>query len=330
MRIALGGTFDMIHKGHRTIFEKAFDIGDEVLIGITSDEMAEQARGYAVSPIKNRREGLEAFLRSLGHSEFEIVEISDVYGPAPYLENLDAIIASEETKKTAEEINGMRAENGLRPLDIHLVSMVLADDSYPISSSRIRSGEIDEEGKLQRPLVVNVGSKNKAKIWATRDVFLKVFKKVEIHGIEVETGASEIPMDEEAIEGAINRAKEALKKADYGVGIECGLFQNEKLESGFLVQYCAIVDKRGVLTTGHGPGFVLPESVAADLKGGFPVSGVIKGFLNVDVVEEEKGTVGHLSRGITNRRQLTEDAVLMALLPRLRSDLYAELTKQNP
>ncbi|UCD91956.1 MAG: pantetheine-phosphate adenylyltransferase, partial [Methanobacteriota archaeon] len=269
MRVAFGGTFDRIHRGHRAIIEKAFSIGDEVLVGITSDQMAEQARGHPVSPVAKRKEGLEAFLRSLGHKQFEVVEISDIYGPAPFLENLDGIIASEETKKTAEEINRMRMDNGLKPLDIHLTSMVLADDSCPISSSRIRSGEIDEEGKLQRPLVVNVGSKNKAKIWATRDIFLKVFKKVEIHGVEIETKASEIPTDEEAIEGAIGRAKEAIQKADFGVGIECGLFFNAELERGFFVQHCAIMDKRGVLTMGHGPGFVLPESIVADLRGGF-------------------------------------------------------------
>ncbi|UCD92876.1 MAG: DUF84 family protein, partial [Methanobacteriota archaeon] len=242
----------------------------------------------------------------------------------------DAIIASEETKKTAEEINRMRMDNGLKPLDIHLTSMVLADDSCPISSSRIRSGEIDEEGKLQRPLVVNVGSKNKAKIWATRDIFLKVFKKVEIHGVEVKIKTSEIPTDDEAIEGAIERAKEAIQKADFGVGIECGLFINEELERGFFVQHCAIMDKRGVLTMGHGPGFVLPESIVADLRGGFPVAEVIKAFLDIGEIEEEEGTVGHLSKGLANRRELTEHAVLMALLPRLRSDLYPELSRQNP
>jgi pantetheine-phosphate adenylyltransferase len=330
LRVAFGGTFDRIHRGHRAIIEKALSIGDEVLIGITSDQMAEQARGHPVSPVTKRKEGLEAYLRTLGHEQFEIVEISDIYGPAPFLENLDAIIASEDTKNTAEEINRMRMDNGLKPLDVHLTSMILADDSCPISSSRIRSGEIDEEGKLQRPLVVNVGSKNKAKIWATRDIFLKIFKKVEIHGVYVETKAPEISTDDEAIEGAIERAREAIQNADFGVGIECGLFINEKLESGFFVQYCAIVDKRGVLTTGHGPGFALPESIVADLKGGFPVAEVIKVSLDIGEIEEEKGTVGHLSKGLTNRRNLTEYAVLMALLPRLRSDLYSELSKQNP
>jgi cytidyltransferase-like protein len=35
MRVALAGTFDRIHRGHKTIFEKAFALGDEILIGMT-------------------------------------------------------------------------------------------------------------------------------------------------------------------------------------------------------------------------------------------------------------------------------------------------------
>jgi inosine/xanthosine triphosphatase len=330
LRVAFGGTFDRIHKGHRTIFEKAFGIGDEVVIGVTSDEMAEKARGHTVLPIGRRREKLDKALRSAGYEDFEIVEISDVYGPAPYLENLDAIVTSEDTRKTAEEINRMREENGLNPLEIHVVPMVLAEDGYPITSTRIRSGEIDEEGKLLRPLVVNVGSRNKAKIWATRDIFLKVFKKVEVHSVKVKTGISESPTDDEAIDGAINRAQGAIKEGDFGVGIECGLFQNQKFGSSYLVQYCAIVDKRGIVTTGHGPGFALPESAAASIREGTPIAEVIKRLLNVDSIKEEKGTVGHISGGLTSRRKLTEHAVLMALLPRIRSDLYPDLLRENP
>jgi pantetheine-phosphate adenylyltransferase len=40
--VAMGGTFDIIHKGHITLLEKAFSISTNVIIGLTSDELAEK------------------------------------------------------------------------------------------------------------------------------------------------------------------------------------------------------------------------------------------------------------------------------------------------
>ncbi len=40
--IATGGTFDIIHRGHLTLLSAAFAISDKVIIGLTSDELAEK------------------------------------------------------------------------------------------------------------------------------------------------------------------------------------------------------------------------------------------------------------------------------------------------
>ena len=40
--IAMGGTFDIVHKGHLTLLTHAFEISDKVIIGLTSDEFAEK------------------------------------------------------------------------------------------------------------------------------------------------------------------------------------------------------------------------------------------------------------------------------------------------
>ena len=37
-KVATGGTFDHIHAGHRRLLEKSFEVGEEVVIGLTSDE----------------------------------------------------------------------------------------------------------------------------------------------------------------------------------------------------------------------------------------------------------------------------------------------------
>ena len=39
-RVAVGGTFDKFHYGHRSLIAKAFEIGENVEIGVTSNVFA--------------------------------------------------------------------------------------------------------------------------------------------------------------------------------------------------------------------------------------------------------------------------------------------------
>ena len=63
-----------------------------------------------------------------------------------------ALVASSETVVKGEEINEIRLANGLKPLAIISVKLVKADDGHPISSTRIRLGQIDSSGKLLKQM----------------------------------------------------------------------------------------------------------------------------------------------------------------------------------
>lgn len=153
--VAVGGTFDTIHKGHRKLLDKALEIGEHVIIGVTTDSFVEKTgKPYRVKPHVERVEALRRYLESkVASDRFEVVPIDDPYGPTLTSLEMEALVVSDETYRRAVEINRLREARGLKPLKIIKVGMVLADDGKPISTTRIRLGEIDEEGRLKANLL---------------------------------------------------------------------------------------------------------------------------------------------------------------------------------
>jgi pantetheine-phosphate adenylyltransferase len=49
-QVALGGTFDIIHRGHLELLKESFKVGHFVVIGVTSDEFV---RSVLKKKIKN-------------------------------------------------------------------------------------------------------------------------------------------------------------------------------------------------------------------------------------------------------------------------------------
>ena len=146
----MGGTFDILHKGHKALLTRASEIGNLVLIGLTTDERAIQDRkDIDINSYKTRKKNLEILLASMKlPSKFQIVPLNNDWGPSVVEESFTAIIVSEETKKTAEKINTIRTQDGKNKLEIVIVPFVKAYDGQKISSSRIRNNEIDSNGML--------------------------------------------------------------------------------------------------------------------------------------------------------------------------------------
>lgn len=157
-KVVVGGTFDYLHDGHVAILSKAFEIGERVIVGICSDEMQLLLRkdSVGIQLLDVRRPALEKLLQLKGWLDrAEVKVISDAFGPALEDQEIEAIVVSPETRGRAEELNRLRVSRGLKPLEIVEIPFVLAEDGKPISSIRVRYGEIDAHGKLsKRPRVV--------------------------------------------------------------------------------------------------------------------------------------------------------------------------------
>lgn len=150
--VAVGGTFDELHRGHKALLMKAFEAGKCVLIGLCTDEFVSQLKKpHLTASYEERLEALQTFLFSRGVLErARIMQLNDPFGPTLSKGRIEALVVSRETEPMALKINEKRKQAGLPPLQIIVIEMVPSQNRAPISTTRIRRGEIDREGHLLR------------------------------------------------------------------------------------------------------------------------------------------------------------------------------------
>ncbi len=147
--VAMGGTFDIIHRGHLTLLSNAFSISDKIIIGLTSDEFAQKKGKLTINKYDKRLENLiEIILIEFPNSSFQISKLDNDFGPAVLEKGVEALVVSDETSNQGVILNQLRAERKLPLVQIITVPMFLAKDGTRISTSRIKNSEIDIDGNV--------------------------------------------------------------------------------------------------------------------------------------------------------------------------------------
>lgn len=148
-KIICGGTFDHLHAGHKAFLKFAFQKGQEVIVGLTSDAyVAKFKKGNGVQRFVDRKKALENFLQNEGIlPRAKIVAIDNKFDQTQIPEDLSiALVVSRETYPVGLEINKKRTEKGLNALPILTAPLVNTESGEKISSRAIREGSMDREG----------------------------------------------------------------------------------------------------------------------------------------------------------------------------------------
>lgn len=177
------------------------------------------------------------------------------------------------------------------------------------------------------PKVVLVASLNPVKTEAIRDGFQKVFPDHHFDIIPVNTpsGVSDQPIGmNETLKGAVNRVEYLFRtqgKANFYAGIEGGVtIQDDEM---YAFAWVVVRDQKGVISkaqTGH---FQLPPRVRKLVEQGVELGHAMDRVFGLHNSKQESGAVGVLTDQVIDRKHYYVHAVILALIPFLKPELFS-------
>lgn len=147
--VAMGGTFDIVHKGHLELLKGAFSISSKVIIGLTSDEFAKRKGKFPENDYDTRYKILEDTIKqNFPNVQYVIAKLENDFGPAVLEKEVEALVVSDETLSQGDVLNKLRAAKNSPPVEVIVIPLVLAKDGTRISTTRIKNSEIDSDGNI--------------------------------------------------------------------------------------------------------------------------------------------------------------------------------------
>ena len=321
MITVLGGTFSKLHKGHKLMLKYACNTGNRVVVGLTTDDYLKHNKTYRGFSYSLRKRNLERFMSKLGN-DFEVLPLETRSGNTETNTDYAAIVVSRETIETAETINRKRISNGLKPLEIITVPVILAEDLFPISSTRIIAGEINTSGKRLRRVRVGISTANELKASAVGTYLTTIMRNFEVEiNTEYELDTNQ-PFGDETYKMAVKRAISAMNDRDYGIGIESGIFRESISNKCLDIHVCAVIDRYSRITLGTSSGFEIPDEIVNLLKDGLEESRAFEMLYGTEAIGKHNGVIGAFTNGQLKRKELILESLRNAFVPRIGAGYF--------
>ncbi|MEA3320816.1 MAG: DUF84 family protein [Bacillota bacterium] len=156
---------------------------------------------------------------------------------------------------------------------------------------------------------VVVGSRNPAKYEAVQGAIRELEMEVETISLEVESGVSKQPMtDQETIEGALHRARGALKEiedADFAIGLEGGVVLGSTPSLEVMVcNWGALVAKDGKEYIAGGARIPLPDAFKEEILAGKELGDIMDEYCQRKDIRKHEGALGIFTDGVVSRKEM--------------------------
>jgi inosine/xanthosine triphosphatase len=175
---------------------------------------------------------------------------------------------------------------------------------------------------------INIGSKNKQKVEALREILKDYpdFPGAEIISKDVSSDVADQPKSlDETIKGAMNRAKNAFDDCEYSFGLESGLMAVPETKTGYMdFTACAIYDGKK-FHLGLSSAFEYPIKITKYvLENNDNISNAFNklGLTKSNNLGSEEGAIGILTRNRLTRKSYTKEAIRTALIHLENKELY--------
>ncbi|CAG8452789.1 3186_t:CDS:2 [Funneliformis caledonium] len=139
--VAVGGTFDHLHSGHKILLTMAAWIaGKRLICGVTDNTMLDNKKfKEQLESIDTRIAKVKQFLESIRRGLiYEVIPIYDAYGPTTTDAEIKAIVISKETINGAHSINKEREKKGFQPLYLAIIE-VISSSNPSLSENELKN-----------------------------------------------------------------------------------------------------------------------------------------------------------------------------------------------